>query len=244
MTVVVPIVSNTTSTERATQRKRQMFRRSALVVCTMLLIGSIAAVPLPVWHASHDIANHADALRGWIDDARREEALVAKFRAANGESLALKTAAEVQRWLAPHDSLETRNLILKTARACGLTVTSADLTTDIAPLAAEAPGQSTTTVLGTALAPPASAPASVFGAPVPMQADRYVLSGTGGVSAVLLFCGVLHEMPAPLRLRSVRLDASDDTHRFIITIDKLRERTSAPSPATEPVLEPHDPQDA
>jgi hypothetical protein len=227
MSVLIPVAADPTREARIIAARRQRRRRTFLIVGTLVIVASISALPLPVWKAREHIADRALTLRGWINDAQHEQGEVTAFRHSDGSARAAEAAASVQRWLVPHDALETRNLILKTARACGLDISSAELTPDVDPLHVETPAQQSTMVLGATLALAEPAPATATGVSRPLVADHYVVAGTGALSSLLLFCGVLDAMPAPLRLRSVRLEATDAAFRFTLSIDKVREGSAA-----------------
>jgi hypothetical protein len=219
MSIVVSFTPPTADQTLAARQKRAVRRRSLMSAGTLLLITGMAAVPLPVWRANTSLSGRAAALNRWIDEAQLEVRQVAAFLAAGGAGGAQPTDQELERWLAPHDRLATKELLLTTARASGLSVDRAELHPDTDPLSADDAPTSDVTVLGLQVGS-GTAP-RVLGSPLTLRADRYVLVGTGRVTSLLLFCGVLREMPAPLRLRSVQLEAAGNGVRFSVTIDKL-----------------------
>lgn len=228
MSVLVPLPGGGSTREAA--QKRRLRARTGAVLGTLALVAAMSAVPAPVWRASEDLDERAHQLRGWLDAARADERALAAFLARGGEAHSERVQSELERWLAPHDAVATRNELLRLAAAAGLSVADATLARNERPLQ-PAEARRDLTVLGAALPAPPSAP-SAGGPLLDLVADRYVLTGTGPAPAVLLFCGIVHARPAPLRLRSVRLDEAGAQVRFAVTLDKFLDRSRAPN--TEP----------
>ena len=225
MSLLVPLNAGAGRNAREAFQRRRLRRRALAAVGTGLLVVGMAAVPAPVWATTESLSERATQLRTWIEEAHREQRAVATFRSSGGEDTAEQVDARLSTWLAPHDPVETRNLLLKLARAGGLDVTDIAIVRDVQPTSSDGPAHRGTTVLGASIGPP-PAPVS-HGAiqPLPLAADRYLVSGTGALPAVLAFCGVVGAMPHPLRLRSVRVDAAGDGHRFKLGFEKLLDAT-------------------
>ena len=225
MSLLVSLNAGATRNAREAAQRRRLRRRALAAVGTGLLVIGMAAVPAPVWATTESLSERAGQLRSWIEEAHREQRAVATFRSSGGLTTAARVDAELSAWLAPHDPVETRNLLLRLARACGLEVSDITIVRDLQPLSSDGPAHRGTTVLGTSIGPPPAPVARGAIAPLPLVADRYLVSGQGPLPAVLAFCGVAGAMPCPLRLRSVRLDAAGDGHRFKIGLEKLLDAT-------------------
>jgi hypothetical protein len=232
MSVLVAFANGQPSRSREADQRRRL-RTRALAVCgTLLLMVGMAAVPAPVWRASEDLAVRGEQLRSWIEESHASERAAAAFSAAGGEQQAAGVDAALDRWLDPHDPIETRNELLRTARASGLAVLDVHLLRVEHPLVPDAAPRDVT-VLGAAVPAPPAAPPRVPGQPLDLVADRYTVTGTGTLAAVVLFCGVVRALPAPLRLSSVRLDATPQGQRFSVVLDKYLARTGS-QPAESP----------
>ncbi len=233
MSVLVAFANGQPARSREADQRRRLRTRALAVSGTLLLMLGMAAIPAPVWRASEDLAARGEQLRRWIEEAHAAEREASAFSATGGERLAAEVDAALDRWLAPHDPIETRNELLRIARASGLSVLDVHLLREERPLApATAPRD--VTVLGAAVPAPAAAPPRVSGQPLDVVADRYTVTGTGALPAVVLFCGVVRALPVPLRLSSVRLDASPQGQRFSVVLDKYLAR-----PGHQPAESPH-----
>jgi hypothetical protein len=233
MSVLVAFANGQPSRSREADQRRRLRSRALAVAGTLLLMVGMAAVPAPVWRASEDLATRGEQLRRWIDEAHAAEREASAFRAAGGEEQAAAIEAGLDRWLRPHDPIETRNELLRIARASGLSVLDVHLGHEERPLAPDIEPRDLT-VLGAAVAAPPAAPPRVPGQPLDLVADRYTVTGTGALPAVVLFCGVVRALPVPLRLSSVRLDAAPEGQRFSVVLDKFLAR-----PGNAPAETPH-----
>lgn len=232
MSVLVTFANGQAGGSREATQRRRLRTRALAITGTLLLMGAMAAVPAPVWRASEDLSARGEQLRRWIEEGNASEREAAAFRATGGDQLAASIEQALDRWLQPHDALETRNELLRTARACGLAVIDVHLAREEHPLSADAAPREAT-VLGAAVPAPPAAP-RVQGQPLDVCADRYTVSGTGSLPAIVLFCGVVHALPAPLRLSSVRLDAAPPGQRFSVILEKYLAR-----PGSLPAETPH-----
>ncbi len=233
MSVLVTFANGQPGRSREADQRRRLRTRTLAITGTLLLMGAMAAVPAPVWRASEDLSARAEQLRRWIEEGNAAEREATAFRATGGEQLAASVEAALHRWLQPHDALETRNELLRTARACGLAVIDVHLAREERPLSADAAPRDAP-VLGAAVPAPSAAPPRVQGQPLDVCADRYTVSGTGSLPAIVLFCGVVRALPAPLRLSSVRLDAAPPGQRFSVILEKYLAR-----PGSLPAETPH-----
>ncbi|HTE05685.1 MAG TPA: hypothetical protein VK824_05765, partial [Planctomycetota bacterium] len=156
---------------REAQHRRRVRQRGALVTGTVLLVGALAALPLPVWNAGQQLDLRASELRGWTEDARRDEREAQAFRASDGEAESARGAAEIARWLVARDRIDTTKELLALARATGLRVVRIDVQADSELLSTAAAAPQGTAVLG------------VLQAGAPMAAAGAGADGTGADGA-------------------------------------------------------------
>jgi len=65
-------------------RTRRLRWRVSSVVASMLVVGGLAAVPLPIWRAKDDLAWRADELRAWIAATMEQERELAAWQDRRG----------------------------------------------------------------------------------------------------------------------------------------------------------------
>ncbi len=237
MSFIVSFTPPAPDQTREAIRRRALRQRSMMVVGTMLLIGVMAALPMPVWDASSQLGSRASELRGWIENAQSEEQATRALRVSGLADEAQRMDRELTGLLAPHDRLETTRLLLALAKSSGLVITRTDVLPEARLLLVEETRRADVAVLGTRIEKAADLRPRVTGVPQAMKADRFVLEGRSRASSLLLFCGVLGAMPAPLRLRSLRWQAADAELQFTITIEKLRDSASASPDAADATTE-------
>ena len=169
-----------------------------------------------------NLESRAEELDAWIGSARSQEAAAAAWLASEG-SQATVVEERISSWLRSDDSLATRNLILRCASLCGLHVSAIRIDAIEDPLSSDSNSLGAGTILGVEAghgeSRDADDPTDLVA--LPLAAERYVVEGTGSLSSLLMFCGVLPEMPTPLRLRSLTTEEVEGRHTFRVAAEKL-----------------------
>lgn len=201
MSVPVPLLSADALDVEEARLRPQALRRRLYVVSTVVVVLAIGAVPYPMSAVPDEV--HA----GMARLAEEVEALSAEDQALAARQAALQASdrsrdEEALRWLAPCDVMSLRNDLVAVARACGLTLDAVRVEEGLDLLSG---GQEAEEGEDGSL----------------LVAARFSLSGEGPLSAVLLFAGLLRDLPMPLRLHALELSPAGPRGGFTLEADRL-----------------------
>lgn len=255
MSVPVPITAVESLELERLARRPMVRRRTILVVVAMALVSGLAAVPLPVRAAYNELLAEVVDLESSVGAIRTDEQGLRDWLERLGEQPEdLHSRAE--RWLGETDTMELRNRLVAVARMSGLTLSTVAMERGHSPLTGGRVKEQAAMVLGSSLDDDdfgdefgddeledelgdefgdefgdEPAPARPEAGPPPLTATRFTLSGTGPASGVLLFSGLLRELPHPLRLLMLEIDPADQGCRFLLVADRLACPLNAGPPA-------------
>jgi hypothetical protein len=228
MSILVPLLSSETLEAEAETKRVVLRRRLMLAAVTVVFIGGLAAVPIPTRHAFEKLLVEIAALEDSVLAHRADQRELDEWHARLG-SEPLDLAARAARWLGNVDPIVLRNHLIVVAGPCGLSLRGLAVEEGVKPLAGEEVMASLRMVLGKVeeadpFGDPDGRPAETEeqDANIPMlTATRYTISGDGPVSGVILFAGLLRQLPEPLRLLSIDMSISDGGARFTLIADRL-----------------------
>lgn len=203
-------------------RRRPVVRRRALLcVATVLFVTGLAAVPLPLRDEHRRLQGEVEQLERVVATLRSDQAdFETRERALAFDPAELATRAV--HWLGGADPMSLRNQLVAVAQGCGLAMQNVSVSEGVLPLGEGAPIGSRRVVLGSF----DDTDDSDFGMDEqpqgpPLSATRFSIEGTGPLSGVLLFAGLLRELPQPLRLQSLDLRLVAGGARFVLVTDRL-----------------------
>jgi hypothetical protein len=236
MSTVVPVLSAESFEEDELAKRGLLRRRLMLAAVTVVLIAGLAGVPIPARRAFQELLGEISQLEDSVMEFRTEQRQLDAWNERIGEE-PQDLADRARQWLSETDPIELRNRLIAVAGPCGLTLGGVAVEEGLQPLADEEVMESLLMVLGATAdddpfgdeegddpwAEDGGGGGEEFAAPEipPLSATRYTISGHGPVSGVVLFSGLLRQLPEPLRLLSLDVTMDDGGARFTLVADRL-----------------------
>jgi hypothetical protein len=225
MSVLVRIGSESEALPRVAERDRPgdvRRRRGRRIVIAGACTGAVllGAVPLPSIQEAHSLEQGCTTLAEEVDRLRAEAAIVRTWEEGD-RGHADAEHREYARWFSGEKRLlETRNHVLRLARALGIQVTDVRVTDSQADVAAATPVAADPSAEPTVAPPPAL--------PIAASSELCHVAGRGGFAEVVLLGAMLHRVEPPLRIVSLEIAGAGTTRDFTLLAERFYD-ASAPT---------------